>query len=139
MKVLTRRFQGLITSVIGPDQACSIPGRSINDNLLLVRDIKSLWGAQVSLKPSQFRPREGVDRVSHMCMERLLERLNIPRPLLCWARLCLADIMGRMVASRFGVRQECPLASLLYVIYLKLFLHAIRANPGIVGRPGGSG
>ncbi|KAJ8333630.1 hypothetical protein SKAU_G00416380 [Synaphobranchus kaupii] len=38
-KVLMRRFQHLITSVVGPDQTCSIPGRSINDNLLLVRDV----------------------------------------------------------------------------------------------------
>ena len=38
-KALMRRFQGLITSVIGPDQTCSVQVRSINDNLLLVREL----------------------------------------------------------------------------------------------------
>ena len=37
--------------------------------------------------------------------------------------------------GRSGVRQGCPLASLLYVTYLQPFLQAIRANPGVVGYP----
>ncbi|KAJ8402295.1 hypothetical protein AAFF_G00371600 [Aldrovandia affinis] len=38
-KSLMRRFQDLLPAVIGRKQTCSVPGRSINDNLLLVRDI----------------------------------------------------------------------------------------------------
>ena len=84
------------------------------------------------------------DRVSHMCLERVLEKINIPGPLLCWTKICLTDITGRVVvnqlpsapfAVRSGVRQGCPLASLLYVIYLEPFLQAIRANPGVAGYP----
>ena len=70
--------------------------------------------------------------------------MNIPGPLLCWTKICLSDITGRMIvnqqpsapfAGRSGIRQGCPLASLLYVIYLKPFLQAIRPNPGVVGYP----
>ncbi|KAJ8257372.1 hypothetical protein GJAV_G00184900 [Gymnothorax javanicus] len=38
-KALMRRFQDLITSVIGPGPGVCHPGRSIDDNLLLVRDL----------------------------------------------------------------------------------------------------
>ena len=77
-----------------------------------------------------------------MCLERELEKINIPGPLLRWTKICLTDITGRVVvnqqpsapfAARSGVRQGCPLASLLYVIYLEPFLQAIRANPGVAG------
>ncbi|KAJ8284236.1 hypothetical protein COCON_G00030860 [Conger conger] len=70
--------------------------------------------------------------------------MNIPGPLLRWTKICLTDITGRVVVDRqpsapfdvrSGVRQGCPLASLLYVIYLEPFLQALRANPGVVGYP----
>ncbi|KAJ8014632.1 hypothetical protein DPEC_G00017650 [Dallia pectoralis] len=38
-KALTKRFQSHLPTVIAADQTCSIPERSINDNLLLVRDV----------------------------------------------------------------------------------------------------
>ena len=47
-KALMRRFQGLITSVIGPDQTCSVQGWSTNGNLLLVRDLIIHSGEQRS-------------------------------------------------------------------------------------------
>ena len=144
-KALMRRFQGLITSVIGPDQTCSVQGRSINDNLLLVRDLIIHSGERRSpLCLLSLDQEKAFDRVSHVCLERVLERMNIPGPLLRWTKICLTDITGRVVvnqqpsapfAVRSGVRQGCPLASLLYVIYLEPFLQAIRANPGVAGYP----
>ncbi|KAJ8006706.1 hypothetical protein DPEC_G00110000 [Dallia pectoralis] len=38
-KALTKRFQSHLPAVIAADQTCSIPERSINDNLLMVRDV----------------------------------------------------------------------------------------------------
>ena len=84
--------------------------------------------------------------MSHVCLERVLEKMNIPGPLLRWTKICLTDMTGRVVvnqqpsapfAVRSGVRQGCPLAALLYVIYLEPFLQAIRASPGVgvVGYP----
>ena len=81
-KVLTRRFQGLITSVIGPDQTCSIQGRSINDNLLLVRDLITYPLNYLSGERISFDQEKAFDRVSHVCLERVLLKMNIPAPLL---------------------------------------------------------
>ncbi|KAJ8402296.1 hypothetical protein AAFF_G00371610 [Aldrovandia affinis] len=56
--------------------------------------------------------------------------------------MCLGDISGRVVVNkhlsapfdiRSGVRQGCPLAPLLYVIYLEPFPQAIRRNKNIRG------
>ena len=77
----------------------------------------------------------------------MLERFNFHVPLLCWGQICLTEITGRVVVNQqpsapfapfaiiFAIRQGCPLASLLYVIYLEPFLQAIRTNPGITGYP----
>lgn len=49
-KIMTnalKQFETHLPSVNAPDQTCSIPGRSINDNLLLVRDLilhSQKWG-----------------------------------------------------------------------------------------------
>ena len=100
-KALMRRFQGLITSVIGSDQTCSVQGRSINDNLLLMRHLIIHSGERrSSLCLLSLVQEKAFDRVSHMCLERVLEKINIPGPLLCWTKICLTDKTGRVVVNQ---------------------------------------
>ncbi|KAJ7998408.1 hypothetical protein DPEC_G00204630 [Dallia pectoralis] len=124
-KALTKRFQSHLLTVIAADQTCSIPERSINDNLLLVRDV--ILHSQERGSP-----------------------LNFPQHLINWTNLCYQNISSRVLVNniltdpfpiRSGVRQGCPLAPLLYVIYLEPFLERIRTSPGIPGYqlPGAGG
>ena len=38
-KALAIRLSKVLSSIIHPDQTCSVPGRSIFDNLILLRDV----------------------------------------------------------------------------------------------------
>ncbi|KAJ7985704.1 hypothetical protein DPEC_G00343210 [Dallia pectoralis] len=150
-KALTKRFQSHLPTVIAADQTCSIPERSINDNLLLVKDVilhSQERGSPLGLL--SLDQEKAFDRVSHGFLQRVLKKMNFPQHLINWTNLCYQNISSRVLVNniltdpfpiRSGVRQGCPLAPLLYVIYLEPFLERIRTSPGIPGYqlPGAGG
>jgi len=150
-KALMWRFQIHLPTVINPDQTCGVPGRSINDNLLLVRDL--IFHSQERRSPFALLcldQEKAFDRVSHGFLQEVLGRMNFPQHLIHWTRLCYQNITSRVLVNkqftdpfpiRSGVRQGCPLAPLLYVIYLEPFLRKIRATHTIQGYhlPGAQG
>ncbi|KAJ8007658.1 hypothetical protein DPEC_G00096450 [Dallia pectoralis] len=82
------------------------------------------------------------DKVSHGFLQRVLKKMNFPQHLINWTNLCYQNIYTRVLVNniltdpftiRSGVRHGCPLAPLLYVIYLEPFLERIRTSPGIPG------
>ncbi|KAJ8000408.1 hypothetical protein DPEC_G00204510 [Dallia pectoralis] len=150
-KALTKRFQSHLPRVIAADQTCSIPERSINDNLLLVRDVilhSQERGSPLGLL--SLDQEKAFDRVSHGFLQRVLKKMNFPQHLINWTNLCYQNISSRVLVNniltdpfpiRSGVRQGCPLAPLLYVIYLEPFLERIRTSTVIPGYqlPGAGG
>ncbi|KAJ7994422.1 hypothetical protein DPEC_G00249110 [Dallia pectoralis] len=127
------------------------PERSINDNLLLVRDVilhSQERGSPLGLL--SLDQEKAFDRVSHGFLQRVLKKMNFPQHLINWTNLCYQNISSRVLVNniltdpfpiRSGVRQGCPIAPLLYVIYLEPFLERIRTSPGIPGYqlPGAGG
>ncbi|KAJ8015985.1 hypothetical protein DPEC_G00002400 [Dallia pectoralis] len=78
-KALTKRFQSHLPTVIAADQTCSIPERSINDNLLLVRDVilhSQERGSPLGLL--SLDQEKAFDRVSHGFLQRVLKKMNFP-------------------------------------------------------------
>ena len=65
-KVLSLRMRNVIGEIVHPDQTCSIPGRSIQDNVHLIRNLieyvddKNMPAAIISLDQTK-----AFDRVSH--------------------------------------------------------------------------
>ena len=104
LKALIRRFQCLITLMIRPDRTCSVQWRSINDNLLLVMDLiihsRERRSPLCLLRLDQ---EKAFDRASYVCLERVLQKMNIPGPLLRWPKICLTDITSRVVVNRFDL------------------------------------
>lgn len=76
-KDLTKWFETHISSVIAPDQTCSIPSRSFNDNLLLVRDLilhSQEWKSHLGLL--SLDQKKAIERVSHGFLQRVLPKIN---------------------------------------------------------------
>ncbi|KAJ7995658.1 hypothetical protein DPEC_G00246860 [Dallia pectoralis] len=150
-KALIKRFQSHLPTVIAADQTCSIPERSINDNLLLVRDVilhSQERGSPLGLL--SLDQEKAFDRVSHGLLQRVLKKMSFPQHLINWINLCYQNISSRVLVNNIltdpfpiisGVRQGCPLAPLLYVIYLEPFLERITTSLGIPGYqlPGAGG
>lgn len=137
-KVLSSRLASVIDGVVNRDQTCCIPGRSINDNLDLIRDVidyceeRSKAAAIVS-----FDQAKAFDRVSHDYLFQVLKAYGFGDPFIRWVKLLYAEAESRVIVNGHigpsfrvlrSVRQGCPLSALLYVLCIEPLAEAIRRD-----------
>ena len=76
-KVLSNRLRKVLPLILNEDQTCAVPGRSIFENLFLLRDtidyikLKNIPAALISLDQEK-----AFDRVNHAFLQRVLDRFN---------------------------------------------------------------
>ena len=148
-KVLNNRLKMVAASVISPDQTCGIPGRSIQCNLLLMRDIITYVNmnnfdcAIISLDQAK-----AFDRVNIDFLHLTLAKMGFGPVFRKWVAILYHNITSAVsvngsLSSSFslsrGVRQGCPMSPLLYAISLEPFAATVRADAAIHGLrlPGG--
>ena len=142
-KILANRLKYVLKDIISVDQTCSIPGRTIFDNVHLMRDIfefsehKQIECAVLSLDKVK-----AFDRVSHHYMYRVLKKFGFGPDFIEWVQLLYNDIESSVIINGLitksfkvqrSVRQGCPLSMCLYVCQSEPFAIKIRANPQIKG------
>ena len=147
MKIFTRiimnRLKPFLNDIIGNDQAYSIPGRYIHDNLHLIRDLVSLANIQnKDLALVNLDQKKAFDRVNHHYLFQLLKAYNFHPYFLSLIQLAYADpsfilkINNSLTAPspfRRGLRQGCSLSAALYVLAIEPLLNLIRNNNDIYG------
>ena len=141
--VLANCLQLVISDLIGPEQTYAVKGRSIQDNLHLIRDIleglkDGTEAALINLDQSKT-----FDRVNHRFLASVLETARFKTEFRRWISMmyhnpqAVAQVNGRRsgaFAIEQSVRQGCPLSPLLYVLALKLLLLMLRdvgENPAL--------
>jgi len=142
-KVLTNRLSKVIGNIVHIDQTCAVPGRSILDNVHLIRNImdyvnqKDLPCAFISLDQSK-----AFDRVSHEYLFRALQAYGFGDSFISWVKLLYNDICSSVIVNGFisdpfsvqcSVRQGCGLSPLLYVLSIEPFAIKIRQDTHIKG------
>ena len=142
-KVLANRLKVVAPSIVHPDQTCAIIGRSISSNCHLLRNIidfcneKNVPCCLINLDQSK-----AFDRVSHKFLFATLEAFGFGPSFIKWIKLLYnkcdsSVIVNGTFTDSFsvgkGIRQGCPLSSLLYVLSIEPFAHAIRNDPYIKG------
>lgn len=142
-KVLTNRLSKVIGKIIHIDQTCAVSGRSILDNVHLLRNIidyvdqKELPCAFISLDQSK-----AFDRVSHTYLFRVLQSYGFGDNFISWVKLLYNDISSSVIVNGFisdpfniqcSVRQGCGLSPLLYVLSIEPFAIKIRNDNHIKG------
>ncbi|KAK6188037.1 hypothetical protein SNE40_004305 [Patella caerulea] len=142
-KVIQRRLSSVISEIVGPDQTCSVPGRTISDNLHFIRNIidyvkqKQLDCAFVNIDSQK-----AFDRVDHGFLFSALSKFNFGPSFIRWVRLLYKDVSSSVIVNGFvselfpvtrSVRQGCSLSPLLYVLVLEPFLIRIRKDLHIRG------
>ena len=125
-KVLTNCLVAVISSVVGPEQVCGVPGRLSSENIRLLADVVNLahrsntGAALISLDQEK-----AFDRVDWSYMLRVLEVMNFGESYRSWVQLLYTDIYSQVLVNDYcsdlfpvtrGVRQGCPLSPLLYVL-----------------------
>ena len=148
-KVFNNRLRKVIASIIHRDQTCSIPGRTIHDNIHLIRSIVE---HQDRMKDPvgiiQWDQEKAFDRINHRYLMGVLRAFGFGDGFIQWVsllyangsfRIRLNDSISMPIAFQCGVRQGCALSGSLFVIGLEPLLHRIRENPRIPGLipPGG--
>ena len=126
-RVLANRLQLVISDLIGPEQTFAVKGRSIQDNLHLIREVlegieDDTEAALVSLDQSK-----AFDRVDHRFLASVLETAGFQPEFCRWISMmyhnpqAVVQVNGRrsrVFAIERSVRQGCPLSPLLYVLAL---------------------
>ena len=150
-KAISLRLAKVLSSIVDPDQTCSIPGRSIFSNLTLLRDtlafIERTNEAGILLSLDQ---EKAFDRVDRTFLSNLLELFGFGP----WFRTCIAtlyrgaymqilvnDFLSEAIPLQRGVRQGDALSPLLYILCVEVLACKIRASNDIEGflLPGASG
>ena len=146
-RVLANRLQIVIIDLIGLEQTYAVKGRSIRDNLHLIRKVlegieDGTEAALISL--DQFN---AFDRVDHRFLASVLETAEFQPEFRRWFGMmyhnpqAVVQVNGRrsrVFAIERSVRQGYPLSPLLYVLALKPFLRRLRdegTNPAMRGIP----
>ena len=146
-RVLANHLQIITCDLIGPEQTFAVKGRSIMDNLHLIREVlegieDGTEAALISLDQSK-----AFDRVDHQFLATVLETAGFKPESRRWISMmyhnpqAVVQVNGRrsrVFAIERSVRQDCPLFPLLYVLALEPLLRRLRdegTNPALRGVP----
>ena len=134
-RVLANRLQRVIGYLIGPEQTFAVKGRSIQDNLHLIREVlegieDNTEAALISLDQSK-----AFDRLDHRFLATVLETARFKPEFRRWISMmyhnpqAVVQVNGRrseVFAIESSVRQGFPLSPLLYVLALEPLLLRLR-------------
>ena len=142
-KALSLRLRKVMPFIVHMDQTCSVIGRSIADNIHLLRNIfdfteqKQIKCAFVNLDQAK-----AFDRVSIPYLLSVLQAFGFGPSFLRWIGLLYTDIQSSVIVNGHispafsigrGVRQGCAISPLLYVLTMEPFAAKIRLSPTFKG------
>lgn len=142
-KVLSKRLASVLSQCIHADQTCSVPGRSITDNLHLFRNIADYCNIKnIPVAVVSFDQEKAFDRVSHQYLIEILKAYGFGETFLRWITLLYTNVESSVIVNGWvgpkfqvtrSVRQGCPLSALLYVLCIEPLAEAIRKDPSFDG------
>ena len=142
-RVLANRLQFVISDLIGPEQTYAVKGRSIQDNLHLIREV--LEGIEDGTEATLIclDQSKAFDRVGYRFLATVLETTGFQPEFCRWISIlyhnpqAVVQVNGRCSIERL-VRQGCLLSLLLYVLALDPLHRRLRdegTNPVLRGVP----
>ena len=142
-RAISGRLLGVLGSIIGPDQTCGVPGRTISENLSLIRDLLEYVDREnLPLALLSLDQEKAFDRVDWGFLIRILSSFNFGPDFIQWIKLFYNNIQSAVVINGWtssffspsrGVRQGCPLSPLLYVITIEVLAVCLRTSPRLRG------
>ena len=141
-KLLAKRLQPILPDIIDNDQSAYIKGRNISDN------VRSIWDlieyTSLSRKPAYILFidfEKAFDSLSFEFLINCLEKSNLGK-FIDFIKVLYNNVSSCILhqgsqSAYFGilrgVRQGCPLSSLLFIIALESFASTLRNDKGIEG------
>ncbi len=122
------------------DQSYCIPGRTIFDNIFLIRDLISFAKVHnINIAFVSLDQEKAFDRVDHGFLFKCLEAFGFDPSIIAYIRLLYADTysmvkingtLTRPFRVSKGIRQGCGLSGILYAIAIEPLLVALRNKLG---------
>jgi len=142
-KVLTNRLGNVLPSIISDSQTCSIKGRTIFDNVHLLRNIFDYCNQKdISACFINLDQEKAFDRVSWEYLYNVLQSFNFSPKFIDFIKVLYTDIESSIIVNNHisepfplsrSVRQGCSLSPLLYVLCLEPFILKVQNNINIKG------
>ena len=142
-KSLTNQLQSGLEYVLHPDQTGNVPGHSVMDNLLLVRDsFEYIYQKQYPIAMICLDQEKAFDQLDWSFLDKVMERINLGNSFRNWVKLLYRDANCRILNNGYSTRQihltrgacqGCPLSPLLYCSVAETLANLIRENPKIEG------
>ena len=142
-KALAIRLTNVLPNIIHSDQTACIPGRTINDNLSLIRDVIDYANeTDTPLALISIDQMKAFDRTSHSFLFATLKRFGFGPNFIRWIEVIYNSVSSSVNVNGWltafinlerGLRQGCALSMPLYVLTAEILALRIRANPRIQG------
>ena len=135
-KLLAGRLKQCIADVIHKDQSYCVPGRSIYDNVNLIRD--AIFYANIENIPLailNLDQKKAFDNVDHDYLFEIMDVMGFGHSFISYIKSLyegaesLIKVSGSLTlpfSFEKGIRQGCPLSGLLYTIAIEPLLSALR-------------
>ena len=145
-KALASRLGMAMEQVIHRDQTYCVPGRSMVDNVHLIRDVldvSSSLGVDAGL--ISLDQEKAFDRVEHGFLWKVMESFGFSAGFIAKIKVLYRDVesvlkINGSLSAPFrvcrGVRQGCALSGMLYALSLEPLLHRVRASTQGLFYPG---
>ena len=142
-KVLATRIRDILPKIIHPNQKCGIKGRSIHDGAALIRDLihyvnnNNLPGVIISLDQTK-----GYYRAEWDFLFKILHKFNFGPNFINMIKTCYTNIESCVKVNGYtsiyfnlsrGIRQGCPISTLLYILVAETLAEAVRVESEIKG------
>ena len=142
-RAISGRLLGVPSSIMGPDQTCGVPGRTILENLSLIRDLFEYVDREnLPLALLSLDQEKAFDLVDWGFLICILSSFNFGPDFINWIRLFYTNIESAVVINGWtssffsptrGVQQGCPLSPLLYVITIEVLAVCLWTSPKLTG------
>jgi hypothetical protein len=132
-KVLSKRVASVLAECVNADQTCSVPGRSIGDNLHLIRRVVDYCNQKDAI--ISYDQAKAIDMVSLEYLLSVLRAYGFGESLIKWVALLYSEVNSSVIVNGWvgekfpvgrSVRQGCPLSALLYVLCIEPLAEALR-------------
>ena len=142
-RVIAGRLLKVIHLVVDKDQTCGVPGHFIGENVALLRDVidyASSSGSPIAIL--SLDQEKAFDHIDWDFMRLTLSAMGFGPTFISWVDLFYHHVQSSVLVNdrlfpffslSRGVRQDCPLFPLLYVLVSEVLAVNIHCNPRISG------
>jgi len=127
-RILASRMKPTLNKIINPNQTGGIPRRSIADNLTTIRNfiIDTTDTEGKAIVSVDFE--KAFDKVDRQQIYTAMKKLGFPKSYINYIKILMEDVKskiitngktGKSITMTRGIKQGCPLAGFLYIIYIE--------------------